>query len=242
MKDYKSTLFGYHLIEGDCLQGLRQIETASVDVIITNPPFSSGGREATKGIRKSMKRGTPSEEWFGSDNMSVTGFTFLMRECALEWYRILKPGSHIFVFIDWRIVGHLSTAIESADLLSRGLLVWDKTYFGMGSCFRNQHEFIVHFSKSNPNKPQRRDVGNVFQYKPIRKGDHVTQKPVGLLTKILSVIAKPGDTVVDCFNGSGSTGVAALLSGCQYIGIEREPSYIEITKRRLNNFIEENEL
>ena len=157
-----------------------------------------------------MTRETEAADWFGSDNLSVHGFNHLMRECAREWYRVCKTGAHIFVFIDWRMMPHLSAAIESADLVYRGVLVWDKTYFGMGSHFRNQHEFILHFSKDKPRKPERRDVPNVLQCKPIRGGDHPTEKPVELLERLLSVVTLPGDTVLDCFNGSGATGVAAV--------------------------------
>ena len=53
-------------------------------------------------------------------------------------------------------------AIESSDLRHAGLLVWDKTYFGMGSCFRNQHELVLHFTKGQGWKPQRSDVANVI--------------------------------------------------------------------------------
>lgn len=239
MNDVTNDMLGYRLLQGDCLHGLARVDTESVDVVLTDPPFSSGGREASKSVRKSMNRGTAAEEWFGSDNMSVSGFNYLMRECAREWFRILKPGGHIFVFIDWRMYPHLAAAIESADLLFRGALVWDKTYFGMGAHFRNQHEFVLHFSKSTPRRPLRRDVPNVLRHKPIRNGEHLTQKPVALLRRILSVVAEPGDHVVDCFNGSGSTGVAALLSGCRYTGIEREPAFMQTTARRLDSFYDE---
>ena len=132
-------LLGYRLIQGDALAGLRSLDRDTADVILTDPPFSSGGREATKSVRKSMLRETAAEDWFGSDNMSVSGFSYLMRAIALEWYRILKPGSHIFCFIDWRMMPHLAPAIESADLLYRGFLVCYKTYLGMGTNFPNQH-------------------------------------------------------------------------------------------------------
>ena len=212
---------------------MREIPSGSIDMVLTDPPFSSGGREATKGVRKSMTRETGAEDWFGSDNLSVHGFGHLMRRCALEWYRVCKPGAHLFVFIDWRMLPHLSAAIESADLVYRGVLVWDKTYFGMGSHFRNQHEFILHFSKDKPRKPMRRDVPNVLQCKPIRGGDHPTEKPVDLLRRLMEVVIAPGDTVLDCFNGSGATGVAAVQFGANYLGIEREPKYVTMSERRL---------
>ena len=235
----------YKIILGDCLDGLRTIEKNSVNAVLTDPPYSSGGREATKSVRSTMTASVTAEDWFGSDSMSVEGFSHLMRECAKEWYRILAPGGHILAFIDWRMVAHLQRAIESADLLYRGLLVWDKTYFSMGTHFRNQHEFILHFSKSTPSKARRRDVPNVLQCKPIRNGmkgcTHPTQKPVPLLRRLLGVVTSPGDHVVDCFHGSGSTGVAALLSNCRYTGIEREPRFYHASGERLEKcYLEDN--
>lgn len=241
MEVEENPLFGFTLMTGDCLEGLRAVPSRSVDTVLTDPPFSSGGREATKGVRKSMNRGVEAEDWFGSDNMTVAGFQYLMRECAQEWYRITKPGGHIFVFIDWRMVSHLASAVESADLLLRGTLVWNKTYFGMGNFFRNQHEFILHFSNGKPREASRKDVANVLSFKPKRNGDHPTQKPVPLLRELLSVVGRPGDRVLDSFNGSGATGVAALLSGMKYTGIEREPRYVDITRERLLSFPSEAE-
>lgn len=195
-----------------------------------------GGREATKGVRKSATRYIADGDWFGSDNLTVSGFQYLMRECAREWYRVMADDAHVLVFIDWRMLPHIAAAIESADLVAKGVLVWNKTHFGMGNFFRNQHEFILHFSKSKPRPPSRRNVANVLHHKPVRQGDHPTQKPVALLCELLSVIGRPGDRVLDCFNGAGSTGVAALLSGMKYLGIEREKRYIDTTRQRLLNF------
>lgn len=220
---------------GDCLQEMRKIEPCSVDLVLTDPPFSSGTRrEGAKGLRKSMTRGHEDATWFGTDSLTTNGFVWLMRECAIEWQRIMKPGAHAFVFIDWRMYPALAGAIESADLRHSGLIVWDKTYFGMGSVFRNQHELILHFTKGVGTEPLRRDVGNVIQCKPIRNGDHPTQKPVDLLETLISVVARDGATILDPFCGSGSTVIAALRKGCNPIGIERDPSYLAVTKARIS--------
>lgn len=225
----------YEILLGDCLEQLRSIPSESVDAVITDPPFSSGTRrEGAKGIRKSMTRGVESAEWFGSDSLTTDGFLFLMRSCALQWHRVLKPGGHVLCFIDWRMSSWCADAIESADLRRAGLLVWDKTYFGMGSCFRNQHELIWHFTKDKGTEPLRRDIGNVIPCKPIRNGQHPTEKPVELLKTLIDVVVPEGGVVLDSFMGSGSTGVAAVEKGRRFIGIEREALYLEVARNRLD--------
>lgn len=66
-----------------------------------------------------------------------------------------------------------------------------------------------------------------------RHGKHPTQKPLELLRRIVRACTNPGDIVLDPFNGSGTTGLAALEYGCRYIGIEREPMYLELSTRRV---------
>lgn len=222
------------IICGDALTELRKLPDESVDAVITDPPYSSGTRkEGGKGLRKSMKRGIDDGIWFSSDSMTVLGFSWLMRESAIEWKRILKPGGHILCFIDWRMYPHLAGAIESADLRHVGVLIWDKTYFGMGAYFRNQHEFILHFSKGRGANPIRRDVGNVLSYAPIRNGEHPTEKPVDLMATLVSVLVPPRGVVLDPFAGSGTTGIAAVRLGREFIGIDLNPQYCEMAKQRI---------
>jgi site-specific DNA-methyltransferase (adenine-specific) len=64
-------------------------------------------------------------------------------------------------------------------------------------------------------------------------GRHPTQKPLALLERVLAASATPGDLVLDPFSGSGTTGVAALLAGCHFLGLERDAGYVELASRRL---------
>jgi site-specific DNA-methyltransferase (adenine-specific) len=64
-------------------------------------------------------------------------------------------------------------------------------------------------------------------------GRHPTQKPVALLERVLAASAAPGDLVLDPFSGSGTTGVAALRTGCRFLGLERDPVYVDLAARRL---------
>jgi site-specific DNA-methyltransferase (adenine-specific) len=222
------------LMLGDCLDVMAGLPDSSIDIILTDPPFSSGTRkEGSKGIRRSMLRGTEDEEWFATDSLTAHGFIWLMRQCALRWRRLLRRGGHVFVFIDWRMHSHLTAAIESVDLRHKGTLVWDKQHFGLGDCFRNQHEWIAHFTLGMGRKAVRSDVGNVLSCPPVRGGKHPNEKPVRLLRAILSVVARPGDTVLDCFMGSGATGDAALLERCRFIGIDNDAAFVEVSRDRL---------
>jgi site-specific DNA-methyltransferase (adenine-specific) len=226
------------LVHGEALATLAAMDNASADVMLTDPPFSSGGRrENARSIRKSMLRSMEDAEWIAGDGMSTSGFLWTMREVGWQARRVLRPGGHVLMFIDWRMCELLASALESADLRRHPTLVWDKTYFGMGSIFRNQHEFIVHMSVGNPSPPQRLDVGNVLQCKPVTVADrdHPTEKPVDLLATLLSVVCPPGGHVVDPFMGVGTVGSAARRLGLSFTGCELSEAFYREACSRLNN-------
>lgn len=213
---------------GDALEVMETLPDASVDTVLTDPPYSSGGRrENARSIRKSLTRSVADEDWIRGDAMSTVGFVWFNRLCGLEWRRLLVPGGHVLAFADWRMESHLAGALETADLRQHPTLVWDKTHFGMGSIFRNQYELIVHMSAGNPRPPFRRDVGNVLRCAPVRSEVHPNEKPVPLLTQLLSVVASPGGVVLDCLAGSGSTLLAARTLGMRAIGVEAEERHCE---------------
>lgn len=228
-RDERVTL--YH---GDCLEVMADMDAESIDAVLTDPPYSSGGRrENARSLRKSMTRSVEDDEWIRGDAMSTSGFVYLLRSCGVQWRRILKPGGHALAFIDWRMSLNLAAALESADLRQHPILVWDKGRLGMGAIFRNQHEFIVHTSAGNPTPPQRRDVPNVLRFPPVRDGDHPTEKPQALLETLLSVVAPPRSTVLDPFSGSGSTLYAARALGHHAVGIESDERWCEVIAKRV---------
>ncbi len=219
---------------GDALELTDELDDGCLRAVITDPPFSSGGRrENARSIRKSLTRSFDDDDWIAGDAMSTTGFVWTMRELAKMARPKLLPGGHLLMFIDWRMHGNLSGALESADYRQHPTLVWNKMQFGMGTLFRNQHEFIVHFSKGNPLEPARRDVGNVLSVKPIRGGEHPTEKPVPLMESLVSVVCPPGTTVLDPFTGSGSTLVGAKRRGVKAVGYELDERWLEVAARRL---------
>lgn len=225
------------LYHGDCLEVMAAMESGSIGSVLTDPPYSSGGRrENARSIRKAMLRSETDDDWIHGDAMSTQGFIWLMRQCALQWRRILVPGGHALAFIDWRMAANLAAALESADLRQHPILIWDKQAFGMGTIFRNQHEFIVHMSAGNPIDPQRRDVGNVLRFPAVHESKrvHPTEKPVPLLHTLLSVVTPPGGSVLDPYAGAGSVLVAAKNLGRPAVGIESDERWCEQAARRVS--------
>ena len=222
------------LYHGDCIEVMASMVDHSIGTVLTDPPYSSGGRrENAKSIRKSMTRSVEDDDWIRGDAMGTAGFMWFMRQCGLQWRRLLVPGGHCLSFIDWRMFANLSTALETADMRQHPVLVWDKARLGMGSIFRNQHEFIVHCSAGTAIEPQRRDVPNVLRFPNVRDGDHPTEKPDALLQTLLSVVHPAGSIVLDPFAGSGSALQAARSLGHKSVGIEADERYCEVIAKRL---------
>jgi DNA modification methylase len=229
------------LIEGDCLEAMRLMESGSIDAVITDPPYCAGAitesgraRANGQGLRSvSLDR----FGWFTGDNMGTAGLAFLLRAVAFESVRIVKPTGSLLVFCDWRMVASLAPAIESAGLRFQNLIVWNKGSMGLGTGFRAQHELIMHFTFGQAEYHDKA-FGNVLVAPRVTADDreHQTQKPVGLLRQIIRVVCPPGGVVLDPFAGSGTSGIAALAEGRRAVLIEREPQYVEITRKRLAAF------
>lgn len=223
---------GITIYHGDALGVMASMASASIDAIATDPPYSSGARQAAQmRSRRGMTRTTKSDgAWLATDNLTAHGFAMLVRLLSVEGLRITRDGGHLFSFIDWRQWPVLAGAIEAAGWQLRSCLVWDKAHFGMGNGFRQQAEFILHGSRGIADNFLRHDLGTVFRERR-KRGEHPTMKPRGVLTEILSAV--PGDTVLDPFMGSGTTLRAAKDLGRRAIGIEIEERYCEIAAKRL---------
>ncbi|SMO91946.1 DNA methylase [Melghirimyces algeriensis] len=159
---------------------------------------------------------------------------WLLRSVAVESFRLLKDGGSFCVFTDWRMYPHLAPALESSGFRLQNMIVWNKSQMGLGRGFRPQHEIIIHLVKGKP-KFYDNKTGNVITEKrvsPTRRL-HQTEKPVQLLAKLIRVITPPGGVVLDPFAGSGSTLVAAKREGFSFVGIERDPEYVEIAHIRV---------
>lgn len=202
--------------------------------VMMDPPYASGARtEAAKPSSGAMVRGA---RWAAkpieNDQMTTTGFVWLMRETALAVRDMLEEGDSLFAFIDWRQWPNLVGALESCNLRVNAMVVWDKCSYGMGNGFRAQHELIVHASKGTPRVCDH-SLGNVLQAKRDDTDNHPSPKPVGLIAKLLRVVTKPGDNVLDPYMGGGPTLVAAQQLGLRATGIEGVREHCDTAIARL---------
>lgn len=151
----------------------------------------------------------------------------------MECKRTLVPGGSMLCFIDWRQYPILAGVLESVDLRLQNMVVWDKQNMALGWGFRNQHELIIHAANGKP-EVYDRGTPNVLSYKRISSSDlHPTEKPIDLLAKLVEVVSSAGGTVIDPLMGSGTTGVACVQTGRNFIGVEIDPGYFEIAQRRI---------
>ena len=223
---------------GDCRDILPSIELGSVDLVLTDPPYASGARrDAERSTRGSMLRETDDEDWFSHDAMTTWGYSWFLRSALTYMRSVLVKGAHVYVFSDWRQTPNVYGMLEATGYRVNQCLVWDKSHFGMGTYWRNQHENIIFGSNGMPLPMLNRGMGSVLTCKAVSSDAriHPTEKPIPLLQRMIGAV--PGDVVLDPFMGSGSTIVAARNLGRRAIGIELEEKYCQIAVRRLQQAV-----
>jgi site-specific DNA-methyltransferase (adenine-specific) len=173
------------------------------------------------------------EDWFSNDAMTTWGLQWFLRSLLVELRDVVTLGAHLYFFTDWRMSPVVYGVMEAHGFRVNHCLVWEKTHFGMGSYWRNQHENIVFASLGKPEAMRDRGRGSVLRFKNVspKAREHPTQKPTELLSSILSAV--PEGSVLDPYTGSGSTLVAAKMEGRKAIGVELDERYCEIAANRL---------
>jgi DNA modification methylase len=236
---------------GDCLEVLLAIEAGSVDAVVTDPPYGHNNNngdlihrwEAALG-RLPCDTNSSLARPIANDGPEAND---LMRACLPEWYRLLKPGCCCCCcccggggpdpqFARW------SLWIDEVFSFKQ-MIVWDKGPMGMGWHYRRSYETVLVGEKPGAAChwcTESKAVENIIrpgQY-GIRKiiptkDDHPTPKPVELAEHFIQLHTNSGDTVLDSFAGHGWVGVAAVRTGRRFIGIEIDPGYFEIAKKRI---------
>ena len=216
---------------GDCLEILPTL--GKVDAVVTDPPYSSGGRNpaVARGLfRKAgaVSKACRTDEWFLGDNMGSDTYLRWQRQIALACCDICTPGSPSYIFTDWRQYTNIVTAWETCLWTLRSVVVWDKAQCGaMGSWWRNNHEWICAFTKGKPRPLPHRRFYNTWKGCKPQGGEHPTKKPLELIKYLVETVPING-MVLDPFMGSGTTGVACAELGRQFIGIELNEKYFDI--------------
>lgn len=233
------TVTTYH---GDALAVLANLPAESVDALVTDPPYSSGGMTRADRAGQSVKAkyvqtGSGSQGRladFAGDNRDQRGYEYWCALWLSEALRAVKPGGAVCLFTDWRQLPVTTDIIQAGGFVWRGIVPWYKPGARpqVGK-FTAACEYVVWGSrgvmattKGTPVLP------GFFQATAPREREHITQKPLDVMRQIVK-IAPPGGTVLDPFMGSGTTGVAAVLEGRRFIGAEVVREFAQISTRRI---------
>lgn len=231
----------YTVHHGDALATLAGMPDTSVDAVVTDPPYNSGGRTSAERTSRSARAKYTTESAglpdFGDENKDQRSYTRWMAEVLREAYRVTTPGGMATVFIDWRQLPAMSDALQMAGWTWRGVAAWHKPQCRpQKGRLKQSCEFIVWGSKG-PIDADRNPVylpGLYVGSQPRKDRRHITQKPLEVMRELVQV-CPPGGTVLDPFTGSGTTGVAALIEGRRFIGVEISADYAAIADERLRD-------
>lgn len=236
--DYVSPDGTVQLYLGDCLEVLPTLAQGSVDAVVTDPPYSSGGqfrgdRSASTSVKYlgSHGNGPKVDIEFSGDSRDGRSFLFWSTLWMLRCYEVSTPSSISMIFTDWRQFPTMSDVFQAAGWVWRGAAVWDKgNARPMSGRFSHQAEFILWGSKGAIGWDFDKPCLNGVQRFSSPKEHHQTEKPIELL---LSMVDICGQTILDPFMGSGTTGVACIKTGRKFIGIEKCESYFKIAVERI---------
>lgn len=230
------------LHRGDSLSLLPQLDPASFDALIADPPYCSGGITAGERRRRPEDKysqdgklcGRPS---FGGDAKDQRSFTWWTMLWLTLCRPLLRDGGYVLVFTDWRQLPAVTDAFQAADLLWRGIIAWDKGGASRAphkGYIRHQCEFVVWGTVGPCYAAQHAGPFPGCHRIPVVRSDkhHLTGKPTALLRELVKLVP-PGGRILDPFAGSGTTLVAAQLENRLAVGIERELAYCRIAQQRL---------
>jgi site-specific DNA-methyltransferase (adenine-specific) len=208
------------LILGDCMESVKKLPSASVDMVLMDPPYStptvaSFGRQVCKRLSDLAIQ----EHYFGALKPEIE--------------RVLKPDGPLMIFCDDIYYAVLVGLFY--DWKQINLLVWDKRKIGMGKPFRRRHECLFYANRGTPPiAGEMSHIPTILEHS-LTKEHHGAEKPAALCEQMIRELTPQGGTVLDLFMGSGTTGVAAKNAGRHFIGCELDPGYYATAKARIDS-------
>jgi modification methylase len=243
------------ILKGDCVAALEKLPSQSVDLIFADPPYNLQlGGDLHRPDQSKVD--AVDDHW--DQFASFEAYDAFTRAWLLACRRVLKPTGSIWVIGSYHNIFRVGATLQDLNFWILNDVVWRKTNpmpNFRGRRFQNAHETLIWASRdpeaksytfnydamkaANDDVQMRSDWlfpicsgGERIKDEDGRKA-HPTQKPEALLARIMMATSRPGDLVLDPFFGSGTTGAVAKRLGRNYVGIEREQSYIDVAERRI---------
>lgn len=235
-----------HLYNSDCLTILRQLPDKSIDLVVTDPPYevnATGGGGSINKVKKmnvSLKQLNEAEIDKGYDIITV----------GKELVRVMK-SINIYIWCNKLQIPDYFNFYVNELHCKFDILCWHKT--NALPAYKNKYlsdtEYCLYFRKGGYCDPsateteERYENAKTFYLAPLNQKDkklykHPTIKPLDFTEKLIKNSSRKGDTVLDCFMGSGTTGVACMKLDRDFVGIELNKEYFEIAQERINKIWE----
>lgn len=244
----------FRILQGDCMDRLKEIEDNSIDAIFADPPYflSNGGISVQSGKQVCVdkgdwdKGGTP-EHIYNFNRQWLSLCRSKLKDDGTIWI----SGTHHNIHVVMRCLQELGYKVLNT-------ITWQKTdpppnlsckYFNFSTELiiwarkheKKTHKFNYEAMKQLNGGTQMTDVWRIPAVSKWEKeqGKHPTQKTLRLLYRIIVASTDEGDTILDPFSGSGTTGIAANLLDRKYIGIEQDKSFVQLSLARRQSLEDE---
>lgn len=237
----------FSLYQGDCMSLIPDLGEEKYDMIFADPPYflSNGGVTCKGGKMVSVHKGSWDKSQGAEANHEFN------RAWLAACQRALKPNGSLFVSGTHHVIYSVGFAMQQLEFKMLNTLTWVKpnpppnlacryfthsteTILWAARDKKSKHLFNYKDMKQENGGKQMKSVWSFTAPRKAEKknGKHPTQKPLALLERIIRAATQPGDLVLDPFNGSGTTGIAALMHGRRYVGLELDPAYLELSVAR----------
>ena len=256
---------GAVLYRADCLEILAAIPENSIDMIFADPPYnlSNGGFTVHAGKRVSVNKG----KWDESKGVPMD-FEFHVRWIE-ACHRVLKPEGTLWVSGTYHSIYQCGYAMQLLGFKILNDIAWFKPNAApnlSGRYFTASHETLIWARKSDKAKhifnyqdmkngnwhekdmlknegKQMRSVWSILTPRKDEKtfGKHPTQKATAVLDRVILSSTNLGDIILDPFTGSSTTGVVALRNGREFIGVDLEEEYLNLSINRFKDMKKSNE-
>lgn len=221
------------LWQGDCLTLLEQIPDKSVDLVLTDPPYNV----SRKNNFKTMGRNGID---FGDWDYSFDQLGWIENITS----KVSNNGS-VIIFNDWKNLGDIAKHLEENGFVVKDILRWvkdnpmprnrDRRYIMDAEyavwAVKKKSKWTFNRLNKNYDRPE-------LNYPIVagkEKTTHPTQKPIKLMEELIKRHSNVGNTVLDNFMGSGTTGVACKNLNRKFIGIELDGTYFNLAKERIES-------
>lgn len=219
-----------NLMHGDCLELMKDIPDGSVDLILTDPPYS-----VVTGGGKKNGDNRPSGILYKNNQLMNNIPNF--KDWIDDAYRVLKNSCHAYVMTNSINLSKIIDCAEKSGFKLVNILVWEKNNCTPSQYYMKNCEYTLLFRKGG-----KRYINNIGLSKTVHRFNniignkaHPTEKPIDLMEFYVRNSSNEGEMVLDMFMGSGSTGVACVNTNRNFIGIELDEKYFEIAKNRIES-------